>query len=52
MIVESLNEISKNKDISVKTKIIFESYIDTLKRRREGYEYYFPRRIKNIPFVQ
>ena len=32
MIVESLNEISKNKDISVKTKIIFESYIDTLKR--------------------
>lgn len=32
MIVESLNEISKNKDISVKTKVIFESYIDTLKR--------------------
>jgi hypothetical protein len=32
MIVESLNEISKNKDISIKTKIIFESYIDTLKR--------------------
>ena len=32
MIVETLNEISKNKDISIKTKIIFESYIDTLKR--------------------
>ncbi|RXJ96058.1 hypothetical protein CRU94_05460 [Arcobacter sp. AHV-9/2010] len=32
MIVETLNEISKNKDISIKTKIIFESYTDTLKR--------------------
>ncbi|MCT7566703.1 PD-(D/E)XK nuclease family protein [Aliarcobacter butzleri] len=32
MIVETLNEISRNKDISIKTKIIFESYIDTLKR--------------------
>lgn len=32
MIVEALNEILENKELSVKTKIIFESYIDTLKR--------------------
>lgn len=32
MIVETLIEILKNRDISLKTRIIFESYIDTLKR--------------------